>query len=98
SEPSFLGSDLRSIWAWPSATTRNSAPFLSLRNRFLVCPPGSSRSSLELSATVNTAGCSIVSVAMPSSARRARDRARVGGEGGGGALAEQSDRGNRGRS
>ena len=60
SAPSFLCNVLRSIWAWPSATTRNSRSFLSLRNRFLVWPPGSSRSSLELSATVKTASCSSV--------------------------------------
>ena len=37
--PSRRCSDLSSIAASSSATTRNSAPFLSFRNRFLVCPP-----------------------------------------------------------
>ena len=59
--PSRRCSDLSSITASSSAVTRNSAPFLSLRNRFLVCPPGMvPRSACDCS-TVNNGRCVTVS-------------------------------------
>ena len=46
--PSALANALRSIPVALSATTRNSSPRASFRNRFLVWPPGRSRSSSAL--------------------------------------------------
>ncbi len=47
------------------ATTRNSAPFLSRRNRFLVCPPANAPRSARASSTVKTGGWFTVRCAMP---------------------------------
>ena len=55
-------SDFSSIAASSSALTRNSAPFLSRRNRFLVWPPGIWPRSARDCSTVNSGGCVTVRV------------------------------------
>ena len=55
------------------------ASFLSLRKRFLVCPPAISPRSARLCSTVKSGGCSTVVVAMPSCSRQAKRSARLAG-------------------
>src|SRR5262245_933619 len=74
-------SDLSSITASSSAVTRQSAPFLSLRNRFLVWPPGIVPRSACDSSTVNSAGCVTVLCAMLRRSRKAKRSAGVAGMG-----------------
>ena len=63
--PSSRCSDLSSMTASSSATTRYGAPFLSRRNRFLVCPPAIAPRSARASSTVKTGGWVTVLCAMP---------------------------------
>src|SRR6476619_4507528 len=68
--PSSRCSDLSSITASSSAVTRNSVPFLSLRNRFLVWPPGIVPRSARDCSTVNSAGWVTVGCAIPRRSRK----------------------------
>src|SRR2546429_395755 len=61
--------DLGSIAAYSSVVRRNRAPFLSLRNNFLVCPPGICPRNARDSSTVNSGGCVTVRCAMPRRSR-----------------------------
>ena len=63
----------------PRPSTRKKLSFLSLRNRFLVWPPGISPRSATDSATVKSGGWSTVSCAMPSRRRKAKRSSRVFG-------------------
>ena len=62
-------SDLSSIAVSSCATTRNAVPFLSRRNRFLVCPPLAFPRAARASSTVKTAGWVTVWCAMPRLSR-----------------------------
>ena len=76
-----FASALRSTRVEAIATTRNSEPSSSFKNKFLVCAPDNSRSSWLLSATVNTGSCSTVLVSMPRSASRSNSSWRDAGIG-----------------
>src|SRR5690606_16576987 len=69
----------RSITASSRATTRNSAPFLSRKNRFLVWPPGIWPRKARDCSTVNSGGWVAVEWAIP---RRSRNANRSEGEAG----------------
>ncbi|CFX11633.1 protein of unknown function [Candidatus Filomicrobium marinum] len=77
--PRRLCNDLRSIPVCAWAIIKNNRPLASLRNKFLVWPPAMSRSNASLSATVKTAGCSIVWTRISSSANRLNNSWRVAG-------------------